>query len=63
LRGLQNAQQSMAELREKIADLNKELENARNELDYNRQIMRSRWYYLLQQSKQLLLNAIMLVMS
>jgi len=53
----------MAELREKIADLNKELENARNELDYNRQIMRSRWYYLLQQSKQLLLNAIMLVMS
>jgi len=42
LRGLQNAQQSIAELKEKIADLNKELENARSELDYNRQIMRSR---------------------
>lgn len=42
LRGLQNAQQSIAELREKVADLNKELENARSELDYNRQLMRSR---------------------
>jgi peptidoglycan hydrolase CwlO-like protein len=42
LRGLQNAQQTIAELKEKIADINKELENARSELDYNRQIMRSR---------------------
>jgi cell division protein FtsB len=42
LRGLQNAQQTIAELKEKINDINKELENARNELDYNRQLMRSR---------------------
>lgn len=42
LRGLSNAQQSIAELKEKISDLNKELENARSELDYNRQLMRSR---------------------
>ncbi|HJT75148.1 MAG TPA: type VI secretion system TssO [Chitinophaga sp.] len=42
LRGLQDAQQTIAELKEKISDLNKELENARNELDYNRQLMRSR---------------------
>ncbi|WP_343671912.1 type VI secretion system TssO [Chitinophaga sp.] len=42
LRGLSNAQQSIAELKEKINDLNKELENARSELDYNRQLMRSR---------------------
>ena len=42
MRGLQNAQQTIAELKEKIADLNRELETTRNELDYNRQIMRSR---------------------
>ncbi|ACU59802.1 type VI secretion system TssO [Chitinophaga pinensis] len=42
MRGLQNAQQTIAELKEKIADLNRELETTRNELDYNRQMMRSR---------------------
>lgn len=42
LRGLQDAQQTIAELKEKISDINKELESARNELDYNRQLMRSR---------------------